>query len=100
MTHTISIGLTIHTEDEVVELDAEDTVSIGGVFRPAMDIAMEIATANEVYKEDSMEDVEDARDFNRRNVMSTTNLDASLASIVWKNEERHTTDSASIPSAL
>jgi hypothetical protein len=102
---TISIGLTVHTEDEAVGIAAPDTTSVEEATIAMATIAVAIvatatmawatvamatmaatiitvAQTREAYKEATVEEAEkDTKAFNKRNATSATNRDAGPTSI-------------------
>jgi fatty acid desaturase len=104
-TSTISIGLTVHTEDKAVGMAADDTTSVeeATIAMAIMAVAtvaiatmawatvamatmvaiiITVAQTREAYGKATVEEVEeDTKAFNRRNVTSATNQDAGPTSI-------------------
>jgi hypothetical protein len=102
---TISIGLTVHTEDEAVGMAAADTTSVEEAIIAMATIAVAtvatatmawatvamatiaaititVAQTREAYGEATVKEVEeDTKASDKRNAMSATNQDASLTSM-------------------
>jgi fatty acid desaturase len=102
---TISIGLTVHTEDKAVGMAADDTTSVEEATIAIATIAVAtvaiativwatvamatiaaiiitVAQTKKAYREATVKKAEkDTKAFNKRNAMSATNLDAGLTSM-------------------
>jgi hypothetical protein len=93
---TISIGLTVHTEDEAVGMAADDTTRVEeatiaiatmAVTTVAMatmawaTVAIATMAATTIGEATREEAKEDTKAFNRRNATYATNQDAGLTSI-------------------
>jgi hypothetical protein len=82
---TISIGLTVHTEDEAVGMAAADTTSVKEAtiaMATMAAITITVAQTREAYREATVEEVEeDIKASNKRNATSATNQDAGLTSM-------------------
>ena len=92
---TISIGLTVHTEDEAVGMAADDTTSVEEATMAMATMAwatvamatmaatiITVAQTREAYGEATVEEVEeDTKASDKRNAMSATNQDAGPTSI-------------------
>jgi hypothetical protein len=92
----ISIGLTVHTEDEAVGMAADDTTSVEEATMTMATIAVAtVAMATMAWATVAIATMaaitigeatvkgaeEDTKAFNKRNATSTTNQDAGLTSI-------------------
>jgi fatty acid desaturase len=104
-TSTISIGLTVHTEDEAVGMAADDTTSVEEATMAMATMAVvtvaiatmawatvamatmaaiiiTVAQTREAYGEATVEEAEeDTKAFNKRNATSATNPDAGPTSM-------------------
>jgi hypothetical protein len=83
---TISIRLTVHTEDKAVSMAADDTTSvkeatIAMATMAVATVAMTTIAATTIGEATVKEAEKDTKAFNRRNAMSATNQDAGSTSI-------------------